>query len=186
MIPAKASSRRLKNKNMTSLLGRPLLDWTIDIAKRSKIADQIYVSSENDLILNYAHGRGVGRIKRPEDLLGETPILDVYKHAAQVIKNSEVLSDLPTIIGMQPDHPDRKMEADAAFKIFDSKNLDELFTCDDLRQKNGSFYIVSKRVLDGFEGKRTLTVEDNCTNIHSMEDLQVAANILSRQSEYDL
>ena len=48
-IPAKAASKRLKNKNTKKLVGKPMINYVIEAAKASKIfKDHIYVSTESE------------------------------------------------------------------------------------------------------------------------------------------
>ena len=52
LIPARAGSKRLPNKNTLDLHGRPLIAWPISSAIRSKYIDDVVVSSDSDSILN--------------------------------------------------------------------------------------------------------------------------------------
>ena len=47
IIPAKLSSKRLKNKNMSLVNGKPLIQYTINYAKKSTLLDDIYVSTDS-------------------------------------------------------------------------------------------------------------------------------------------
>ena len=42
VIPARKGSLRLPNKNRKKLLGKPLIEWTIDFAKKLKYHDIKY------------------------------------------------------------------------------------------------------------------------------------------------
>lgn len=53
IIPARKSSKRLKNKNFKNFNGKPLIYWTIQRALKSKFIDQILVSTDSEIILNY-------------------------------------------------------------------------------------------------------------------------------------
>lgn len=47
LIPARQNSRRIPNKNVRFLGGKPLIRWTIDAALESEIFDQIFVCSDD-------------------------------------------------------------------------------------------------------------------------------------------
>jgi CMP-N,N'-diacetyllegionaminic acid synthase len=47
IIPARSGSKRLPNKNIKIFNGRPLLYWSIASAKKVKIIDRIYVSTDS-------------------------------------------------------------------------------------------------------------------------------------------
>ena len=52
-IPARSGSTRLKNKNIKTFNGEPLIYWTAKIAVKSKHSDKIIFSSEcNEKIQN--------------------------------------------------------------------------------------------------------------------------------------
>ena len=53
IIPARKSSKRLKNKNFKNFNGKPLIYWTIQRALKSKFIDQILVSTDSEIILDY-------------------------------------------------------------------------------------------------------------------------------------
>ena len=162
IIPAKKGSKRLKNKNLRIILKKPLLYWTAIYSSKSKIIQNTYVSSESKTVLNYAKKIGLKTIHRPKNLCGETPIIDVYKHAYSKLKKLNI----KTIVGLQPDHPDRNLKLDKVLNKFLSKKADFLYSIDNKKKKNGAHYILSKKVLEGKNIKKKTFVIDNCTNIH--------------------
>ena len=121
IIPAKGKSSRLKNKNMKFLLNKPTLSWTIDYSLNFLKPEKIFVSSESDTIKKYCEKCGIGFIKRPPYLLGDTPILDVYRHAVVYLEAKGIYKNIQTVIGLQPDHPDRREKLSVCYKIFKEK-----------------------------------------------------------------
>jgi len=55
VIPARGGSTRLPRKNLRMLLGKPLIVWTIEDAKKSVYADKIIVSTDDDDIKKIAN-----------------------------------------------------------------------------------------------------------------------------------
>ena len=47
IIPARAGSKRIKNKNIKIFKGKPMVAWTIIAAKKSKIFNHILVSTDS-------------------------------------------------------------------------------------------------------------------------------------------
>ena len=47
IIPARGGSKRLPNKNILELVGKPLIVWTIDEANKSKYIDKMIVSTDS-------------------------------------------------------------------------------------------------------------------------------------------
>jgi len=169
IIPAKGNSKRLKNKNIRSLNKKPLIYWTIKHAQKSKIIKKIFVSTDSQKISNFAQKMNIGVIRRPKKLGGETPIIEVYKHAYQKLKKKYKPK---AIVGLQPDHPDRTVSADKAISIFKKKKIDVLFSRDSKKIKNGSYYIISKKILENRIVKKKFIIVDDCTNIHYLSDIK--------------
>ncbi len=68
IIPARGSSKRLKNKNIYPLLGKPLILYTIESALKSSLFKRIVVSTDSEKIKEIAEKEKVEVIKRPEKL----------------------------------------------------------------------------------------------------------------------
>ena len=58
IIPARSGSKGLKNKNIKNLNGRPLLAYSIEAAKKSKLFDEIMVSTDNEEYAEIARNYG--------------------------------------------------------------------------------------------------------------------------------
>ena len=54
LIPARAGSKRIKNKNTKSLYGKPLIEYSIDLAKKSKIFNEIFISTDSSRVIEIA------------------------------------------------------------------------------------------------------------------------------------
>ena len=54
IIPARGGSKEIKKKNLKIINNKTLLEHTIDEAKKSKIINKIYVSSDSNEILKLA------------------------------------------------------------------------------------------------------------------------------------
>ena len=58
IIPARGGSKGLKNKNIRDLNGLPLIAYSIDSARRSKVIDRIFVSTDSPDIAEIARRHG--------------------------------------------------------------------------------------------------------------------------------
>ena len=75
-------------------------------------------------------------------------------------------------MGIQPDHPDRTLELDKMLEYSVKNKYDDLFTTNPDGSRNGSIRITkSEHVKSGNMSRRVGSMLDNCTNIHSEEDL---------------
>ncbi|EIA0386476.1 acylneuraminate cytidylyltransferase family protein, partial [Campylobacter jejuni] len=111
IIPARAGSKGIKNKNLALLHDRPLLYYTINAAKNSKYVDKIVLSSDGDDILEYGQTQGVDVLKRPKELaLDDTTSDKVVLHTLSFYKDYE------NIVLLQPTSPLRtNVHIDEAF-----------------------------------------------------------------------
>jgi CMP-N-acetylneuraminic acid synthetase len=69
-IPARKGSKRLAGKNKKVFCGKPLVQWSIDQAKESKVFDKIVVSSDDSDILEIADKSNVIPVER-QDMLAQ-------------------------------------------------------------------------------------------------------------------
>lgn len=71
-IPARAGSKRVPQKNLRLLNGKPMIGYAIDCAKHfTEIAD-IYVNTDSEEIADYAKSRDIGVYKRDPELASDT------------------------------------------------------------------------------------------------------------------
>lgn len=54
LIPARGGSKRLPRKNILEFMGKPIIAWTIDAAKKSGLFDRVIVSTEDQEIKEIA------------------------------------------------------------------------------------------------------------------------------------
>ena len=72
VIPARGGSKGIPGKNIRAVGGVPLLARTIRAARKASLVDQVWVSSDDETILELAQLEGASAIRRPEELAGDT------------------------------------------------------------------------------------------------------------------
>jgi CMP-N,N'-diacetyllegionaminic acid synthase len=100
-ICARAGSTGVRNKNITMIAGRPLIAWSVELAKDSGLFDVIAVSSDSQEILEIAADWGADlRVTRPDELAsneaGKLPAIRHCVLSAEKFLGSqaEILVDL--------------------------------------------------------------------------------------------
>jgi len=78
MIPARLGSKRIKNKNLRLLAGKPLVCHVADTAKEADVFDEIYINSESDIFKAVADEFCIKCYKRPEKLAGDYATNDMF------------------------------------------------------------------------------------------------------------
>jgi CMP-N-acetylneuraminic acid synthetase len=83
LIPARGGSKRLPNKNLLLLGGKPLINWTIDFAKLVFPVENVLVSTDSQLIASVATENGASAPwLRPADIsTDKAKSVDVALHA---------------------------------------------------------------------------------------------------------
>jgi len=66
MIPARLGSKRVKNKNLRLINGKPLISYIINTVKQCGCFDEIYLNSEAMIFEEIADQHGISFYKRPE------------------------------------------------------------------------------------------------------------------------
>lgn len=106
---ARAGSKRLKNKNLLDLGGKPLVQHSIDFALSSDFIDRVFVSSDSQEILEIANNRGAETIFRPPELAtDESPEIQSWKHAVDFVTSR--FGDFDKFVSLPPTSPLRRVE----------------------------------------------------------------------------
>ena len=78
MIPARLGSKRVKNKNLRLINGKPLVQYIIDAAKGSELIDEIYLNSESLKFAEIADNSGINFYHRDEILASDSATNDDF------------------------------------------------------------------------------------------------------------
>ena len=189
IIPAKTDSKRLKKKNLRVIADKTLVEHAIDYAKNSKLIKYIIVTTESDEVREIVKKYDdVLVYDRDEDYMGEREVADVYVNVLQTdiptYTDNHILEEISHVVGIQPDHPDRTNSVDELLEYAVVNKYDDLVTVDSSGTRNGAVRITKKDyVQSGMMSRRVGSYLDDCTNIHSEEDLKNAEkNILKGKS----
>lgn len=128
IIIARGGSKGVPRKNVKKLCGKPLLCWTIDHCKNSKLIEEIWLSSEDFEILDLAKKQDINVIERPDYLSGdEISSEEVLTHAINYISKSHPIK---IIVSPQVTSPLRTSDdIDKGIIEFTEGNFDSLFSC---------------------------------------------------------
>ncbi|MGH4052855.1 MAG: cytidylyltransferase domain-containing protein [Clostridium sp.] len=131
IIPARAGSKGIPNKNIIDICGKPLIAYTIDAGKKSKYIDEIIVSTDSEIIKGIAQQYGAKvPFLRPNALSNDkAKSIDVVIHAIEYYKNKNITFDY--IILLQPTSPLRtfKNVDEAIEKLIKSNGASLVSVC---------------------------------------------------------
>jgi len=129
IIPARGGSKGIPKKNIVNFSGKPLLAWSIEDAKDSKLINDVYVSTDDKAIAEVSKDYGAKVIWRPKEISGDfSPSEDALKHAINEIykKNPEKIN---YIVFLQATSPLRETkDIDNAINKIISEKADSLFS----------------------------------------------------------
>lgn len=107
VIPARGGSKGLPRKNVKLLQDKPLITWSIEVAKRSELIDRVVVSTDDAEIADVAKQAGADvPFMRPEHLASDSsPTKDALIHCVQTLTE-----DYDILLLLQPTSPLRTLE----------------------------------------------------------------------------
>lgn len=93
IIPVRAGSRRLKNKNIAPFAGTTLLEHKIEMLKRVPEVTHIVVSSDSELMLEMAQNHGADIHRRPLEYCDEKsrPFGDTVALVCSAVEGDHIL-----------------------------------------------------------------------------------------------
>lgn len=128
IIPARGGSKRIKNKNLIKIKKTPLLQFSIESAKKSNLINKIYVSSNSNKILNFSKKFNVHIIKRDKNISKDNSKTE--EAIDEFIINLKQNNDLPDLVVLlQPTSPFRdNKDIDNCIKLMIKKKYDSIFS----------------------------------------------------------
>lgn len=96
LIPARAGSKGIKDKNIIDLKGKPLIAYSIDAALKSKYIDRVVVSTDGEDIAAVAKEWGADvPFLRPDYLASDTAkTIDAVLHCIEALKKAGLMTIL--------------------------------------------------------------------------------------------
>lgn len=147
IIPARKGSKRVKNKNRKLFNGKPLIEYTIEEAKKSKYIDDIIVTTNDEIIYNLCKYHNVIANKRPSKLCkDDTPSQKVIDYIKTLYPSYDAY------VLLQPTSPLRNAKhIDKCIKVFIENDFDCVITVKelipDVFYHNGAVYVIKDKII---------------------------------------
>jgi CMP-N,N'-diacetyllegionaminic acid synthase len=163
IVPARGGSKGVPRKNITLLLGKPLLAYTAEAALAAKLLTRVVLSTEDEEIACIGHHCGLEvPFMRPAELArDETPTLSVLQ---DVVRKLELAGDcFDAVFTLQPTTPLRRADdIDGAIELLERTGADSVISFVDVGERHPArmkFITPDGRVIDPpfgeqFEGQR--------------------------------
>lgn len=127
IIPARAGSKRIKNKNIVSFKGKPMIVQTLKVAMKCKYIDKIVVSSESKKILNICKKEGVDTpFLRQKAFDDKSPIQDAT--IACIEQSEKYFGKYDVVVQLMANCPLRKIKTlnDSIKNFFKNKKKSQI------------------------------------------------------------
>ena len=108
IIPARSGSKSVIDKNIRIVAGKPMLAWSIEHAKASRLINRVIVSTDSEKYADIAreYGAEVPFI-RPEEYATDTALdIDVFRHALNWLAENEGYHP-DIVVQLRPTYPKR-------------------------------------------------------------------------------
>ena len=161
IIPARGGSKRIENKNLYPINGKPLLLHSIQQAKSARKINNDFVSSNDDKILNFAKQNNCDVIKRPENLSTDLSTTEeTLIHSLEYFE-SKFNENVDAIMLLQCTSPVRKAsDIDKATNVFLEQDADSLMSV-----------VENSRFVWGIESNKMFSLNYNFKNRPRTQDL---------------
>ena len=140
VIPARGGSKGIPRKNIRLLDNKPLISYTIDIARHSSYVDDVVVTTDDSEIALISEKFGASVVMRSEELSSDEIPLDPVIYDAMNQKEKQAFDEYDIVITLQPTSPLLKTSTlDAAIEKFDDFAVDSVITVVDDRHLSWGF-----------------------------------------------
>jgi CMP-N-acetylneuraminic acid synthetase len=115
----------MPRKNVAHLAGRPLISYTCEAARDSRLLDRVIISTDDEEIVRVARDHGTDApFMRPAALAADdTPMMDVIRHAVVELARQGYAADAVALL--QPTSPLRtSAHIDGAIELLQSSGAD--------------------------------------------------------------
>lgn len=189
IIPARGGSKRLKDKNIYPILGKPMINWVIEEITNSKYINNIYVTTENKKIMSTVKDYEIDVIERPRELSADNvEKMDAIEHALKKILENSKYSDPDIVISLQANSPSIDVsDLDNAIEYFYKnlyirKPICEVISVGKNNLQNSCFRIMTRKTVF----QKTLSTHvgiffTDCHDVHTLEDVEVATRQITRR-----
>ena len=135
VIPARGGSKGIPRKNIRLLDNKPLISYSIGIAKSSEYVDDVVVTTDDSEIALLSEKFGASVIRRSEELSTDETPLDPVVYDAMVQKEKLAFDEYDLVITLQPTSPLIKTSTlDQVIEKFEDFAIDSVITVVDDRR----------------------------------------------------
>ena len=149
VIPARGGSRGVPKKNIRPVKGKPLIIYTIEVAKRCEVITDLVVSTDDPEIRKISTNNGVEvPFIRPADLATDTALaIPTIQHSVRMMeKKKKTVYDI--VVMLQPTSPLRSVnDISESLQLLLDSDADGIIS---VVQVNNFHPMKMKKIIEGF------------------------------------
>lgn len=128
VVPARGGSKKVPGKNIRPLGGRPLLSWSVGVARQVTEIDRVIVSTDDDAIGRVAREAGAEVYSRPAHLATDNAlVIDALRDLVSTLSGEGESADVMVLL--EPTCPLRSpADVRAALHLLAGEGLDSVAT----------------------------------------------------------
>jgi len=181
IIPARKGSKRLPNKNIMPLLGKPLIQYTLYAANYANCIDRTIISTDITDITGMKLDGEYTLLMRQKKLCGDDiPIIMVIKHILNWVEERP-----RAVILLQPTSPLRTShDIDEAAEL-SGNVLSVCEVCPNIYKRNGAIYIMrTEDIMENNVQFNSLYVmpKEKSIDIDTKEDFEEAERLMRERN----
>ena len=151
VIPARGGSKGIPRKNIRLLNNKPLISYSIDMAKSSEYVDDVVVTTDDSEIALLSEKFGASVIRRSEELAGDDVPLDPVVYDAMIHKEKLAFDEYDIVITIQPTSPLLKTSTlDRAIEKFEDFAVDSVLSVVDDRHLSWGYDEANERYFPNY------------------------------------
>jgi CMP-N-acetylneuraminic acid synthetase len=178
IIPARAGSKRLKDKNIYQLWGKPMLHWAVSACTSSRLKIDPWVTTDSQEIADIAREAGANVVMRDHETANDHAFKQAaIRDAARKIDQIKGKSDI--YISLQANSPEiLSYHLESGIEALLERNKSEIICVDSDLMQNGAF-----RIFRGdYVYQQDLSTNCGCivcdlVDVHTLEDVRFLEEI---------
>lgn len=196
VIPARGGSRRIPKKNIKLFYGKPIIAYSIEAAKASKLFDRIVVSTDDQGIAYVARAYGVEvherSVELSKDEVGTFEVTRALFHAYRSFQYKLRVERVCTIYATSPMISVEDIVAGYNILVRRIDRVDHVISVGSWLEDAGQFYWSSERALlngDPYLGPYTVMLPidpHRVCDINTFEDWERAERMYAEFYQLDL
>ena len=126
VIPARGGSKSVRRKNVREVGGKPLVAWSVDVARRTNGVERVIVTTDNDEIASVGREYGAEISERPDRLATDDAlVIDTIRHLVDELRTGGESAPYMTVL--EPTCPFRtSADVRSALDLLVEENLDSV------------------------------------------------------------